>query len=83
MFFGSSGGMMKAAVYEEFYVIYWNSPKLQPFTMPTGGCAVMRQGGNMLKFARKEYCLCLTTLLRRKFKISDVKFWRVFPNGET
>jgi photosystem I subunit 2 len=49
--------------------------------MPTGGAAIMRQGANLLKLARKEQCLALLTQLRTKFKI-DGAIYRVFPNGE-
>lgn len=49
--------------------------------MPTGGAAIMRKGPNLLKLARKEQCLALTTQLRTKFK-SDACFYRVFPSGE-
>lgn len=66
---------------EEFYVITWTAKKEQIFEMPTGGAAIMRQGPNLLKLARKEQCLALTTQLRTKFK-TDACFYRVFPNGE-
>lgn len=66
---------------EEFYVITWNSPKEQIFEMPTGGAAIMREGPNLLKLARKEQCLALGTRLRSKYKI-NYQFYRVFPNGE-
>lgn len=66
---------------EEFYVITWESKKEQIFEMPTGGAAIMRKGPNLLKLARKEHCLALTTQLRTKFK-SDACFYRVFPSGE-
>lgn len=49
--------------------------------MPTGGAAIMRAGPNLLKLARKEQCLALTTQLRSKFK-TDACFYRVFPSGE-
>merc|ERR1712216_825623 len=38
-------------------------------------------GPNLLKLARKEQCLALTTQLRTKFK-TNAQFYRVFPNGE-
>ncbi len=66
---------------EEFHVITWESKKEQIFEMPTGGAAIMRQGPNLLKLARKEQCLALLTQLRTKFKI-DGYIYRVFPNGE-
>ncbi|KAF7837277.1 photosystem I reaction center subunit II, chloroplastic-like [Senna tora] len=68
-------------IFGEFYVITWDSPKEQIFEMPTGGAAIMRQGPNLLKLARKEQCLALGTRLRSKYKIK-YQFYRVFPNGE-
>ena len=62
-------------------MITWEAKKEQIFEMPTGGSAIMRQGPNLLKLARKEQCMALTTQLRTKFKASPV-FYRVFPNGE-
>ncbi|KAL8253825.1 hypothetical protein R6Q59_032046 [Mikania micrantha] len=38
--------------------------KEQIFEMPTGGAAIMREGPNLLKLARKEQCLALGTRLR-------------------
>merc|ERR1712061_108023 len=55
--------------------------KEQIFEMPTGGAAIMREGPNLLKLARKEQCLILTSQLRTKFK-TPACFYRVFPNGE-
>jgi len=49
--------------------------------MPTGGAAIMREGKNLLKLARKEQCLALLNQLRSKFKATG-EFYRVFPNGE-
>ncbi|KAL3507906.1 hypothetical protein ACH5RR_033288 [Cinchona calisaya] len=81
IFAGSTGGLLRKAQVEEFYVITWESPKEQIFEMPTGGAAIMRQGPNLLKLARKEQCLALGTRLRSKYKIR-YQFYRVFPNGE-
>ncbi|XP_010430302.1 PREDICTED: photosystem I reaction center subunit II-1, chloroplastic-like [Camelina sativa] len=81
IFAGSTGGLLRKAQVEEFYVITWNSPKEQIFEMPTGGAAIMREGPNLLKLARKEQCLALGTRLRSKYKIK-YQFYRVFPNGE-
>merc|ERR1719150_682421 len=81
IFGGSTGGLLRKAQVEEFYVITWEAKKEQIFEMPTGGAAIMRQGPNLLKLARKEQCLALTTQLRNKFK-TDACFYRVFPNGE-
>ena len=76
-----AGGLLSQAQVEEFHVITWESKKEQIFEMPTGGAAIMRQGPNLLKLARKEQCLALLTQLRTKFKI-DGFIYRVFPNGE-
>ncbi|XP_072956105.1 photosystem I reaction center subunit II, chloroplastic-like [Typha angustifolia] len=81
IFAGSTGGLLRKAQVEEFYVITWTSPKEQVFEMPTGGAAIMREGPNLLKLARKEQCLALGTRLRSKYKI-NYQFYRVFPNGE-
>merc|ERR550537_1482481 len=81
IFGGSTGGLLRKAQVEEFYVITWDAKKEQIFEMPTGGSALMRQGPNLLKLARKEQCLALTSQLRAKFK-TNACFFRVFPNGE-
>ncbi|XP_068653303.1 photosystem I reaction center subunit II, chloroplastic-like [Aristolochia californica] len=81
IFGGSTEGLLRKAQVEEFYVITWDSPKEQIFEMPTAGAAIMRQGPNLLKLARKEQCLALGTRLRSKYKI-NYQFYRVFPNGE-
>ncbi|KAF7146829.1 hypothetical protein RHSIM_Rhsim04G0206400 [Rhododendron simsii] len=81
IFGGSTGGLLRKAQVEEFYAITWESPTEQIFEMPTGGAAIMRQGPNLLKLARKEQCLALGTRLRSKYKIK-YQFYRVFPNGE-
>lgn len=81
IFGGSTGGLLRKAQVEEFYVITWESGKEQIFELPTGGAAIMRLGPNLLKLARKEQCLALGSRLRSKFKI-DYQFYRVFPNGE-
>ncbi|WIA09410.1 hypothetical protein OEZ85_008815 [Tetradesmus obliquus] len=81
IFGGSTGGLLRKAQVEEFYVITWESNKEQIFEMPTGGAAIMRKGPNLLKFARKEQCLALTTQLRTKYKFTPC-FYRVYPSGE-
>merc|ERR1739848_110924 len=81
IFGGSTGGLLRKAQVEEFYVITWDSKKEQIFEMPTGGAAIMRQGPNLLKLARKELCQALLMQLRTKFK-TDACYYRVFPNGE-
>ncbi|MBF2007979.1 MAG: photosystem I reaction center subunit II [Chlorogloeopsis fritschii C42_A2020_084] len=82
IFGGSTGGLLKKAEVEEKYAITWTSPKEQVFEMPTGGAAKMRQGQNLLYLARKEQCIALGGQLR-KFKITDYKIYRIYPNGET
>ncbi|KAL4365732.1 hypothetical protein AHAS_Ahas07G0135500 [Arachis hypogaea] len=59
IFGGSTGGLLRKAQVEEFYAITWDFSKEQIFEMPTGGAAIMRQGSNLLKLARKEQCLAL------------------------
>jgi photosystem I subunit 2 len=83
IFGGSTGGLLTKALVEEKYAITWTSPKEQVFEMPTGGAAVMREGENLLYLARKEQCIALGgQQLRAKFKITDYKIYRVFPNGD-
>mmetsp|Transcript_31048 Transcript_31048/g.68917 ORF Transcript_31048/g.68917 Transcript_31048/m.68917 type:complete len:192 (+) Transcript_31048:79-654(+) len=81
IFGGSTGGLLRKAQVEEFYVITWEAKKEQIFEMPTGGAAIMRKGPNLLKLAKKEQCLALTTQLRTKFKLEPC-FYRVFPDGK-
>ncbi|KAF5831045.1 photosystem I reaction center subunit II [Dunaliella salina] len=81
IFGGSTGGLLRKAQVEEFYVTTWESPKEQIFEMPTGGAAIMRKGPNLLKLARKEHCLALTTQLRTKFRMSPC-FYRVYADGK-
>merc|ERR1719329_1367292 len=50
----STGGLMRKAQVEEFYVITWEAKKEHIFEAPSGGAAIMRQGPNLLKLARKE-----------------------------
>ncbi|KAL6753372.1 PsaD-domain-containing protein [Haematococcus lacustris] len=81
IFGGSTGGLLRKAQVEEFYVMTWEAKKEQIFEMPTGGAAIMRKGPNLLKFARKEQCMALTLQLRTKFKLEPC-FYRVFPDGK-
>merc|ERR1711977_657257 len=81
IFGGSTGGLLRKAQVEEFYVITWDAKKEQIFELPTGGAAVMRAGPNLLKLARKEQCLSLTSLLRSKFK-SKACIYRLSPTGD-
>ncbi|MBW4449720.1 MAG: photosystem I reaction center subunit II [Spirirestis rafaelensis WJT71-NPBG6] len=81
IFGGSTGGLLTKAYVEEMYAITWTSPKEQVFEMPTGGAAIMHQGENLLYLARKEYGIAFGGQLR-KFKITDYKIYRIYPNGE-
>jgi photosystem I subunit 2 len=87
-FGGSTGGWLQAAETEEKYVMTWtnSSTKITPeeniFVMPTGGAAIMKQGPNLVYFARKEQCLALGKQLRTDFKINDYRIFRLFPSGE-
>ena len=46
----------------------WNNERKKPavedniFEMPTGGAAIMKDGPNLVYFARKEQCLALETV---------------------
>ena len=60
-FGGSTGGLLRKAQVEEFYVLTWTAKKEAIFEMPTGGAAVMNEGKNLLKLARKEQCLAVSS----------------------
>jgi photosystem I subunit 2 len=87
-FGGSTGGWLNAAETEEKYIITWTNDTKKIsiedniFEMPTGGAAIMRQGQNLVYFARKEQCLALGKQLRSNFKINDYRIFRVLPSGE-
>ena len=87
-FGGSTGGWLQAAEKEEKYVMTWTTNRKKPaqedniFEMPTGGAAVMKQGPNLVYFARKEQCLALGKQLRTSFKINDYRVFRLLPSGE-
>jgi photosystem I subunit 2 len=87
-FGGSTGGWLQAAETEEKYVMTWtnsttkSTPEENIFEMPTGGAAIMKQGPNLVYFARKEQCLALGKQLRTDFKINDYRIFRLFPSGE-
>ena len=86
-FGGSTGGWLQAAETEEKYVITWtNERKVEQekniFEMPTGGAAIMKEGPNLVYFARKEQCLALGKNLRTNFKINDYRIFRLLPSGE-
>jgi photosystem I subunit 2 len=52
------------------------------FEMPTGGAAIMKEGPNLVYFARKEQGLALGKQLRTNFKINDYRIFRLLPSGE-
>jgi len=81
IFGGSTGGLLRKAQVEEFYVLTWEAKKEVIFEMPTGGAAIMRKGPNLLKLARKEQCLALLNSFRAKLKLNGC-IYRVFPSGE-
>jgi photosystem I subunit II len=84
-FGGSTGGWLEAAETEEKYVMTWTNAdkaKSNIFEMPTGGAAIMKDGPNLVYFARKEQCLALGKQLRTNFKINDYRVFRLFPSGE-
>ena len=87
-FGGSTGGLLQAAETEEKYVMTWTNKRKKPaqedniFEMPTGGAAIMKEGPNLVYFARKEQCLALGKQLRTKFKINDYRVFRLLPSGE-
>jgi len=81
-FGGSTGGWLRSAEIEEKYAITWTGKMQQIFEMPTGGSAIMAKGDNLLYLAKKEQCLALSVQLKKQFKISDFKIYRIFPNGE-
>ena len=87
-FGGSTGGWLQAAETEEKYVMTWTNKRKKPaqedniFEMPTGGAAIMKEGPNLVYFARKEQCLALGKQLRTKFKINDYRVFRLLPSGE-
>ncbi len=85
-FGGSTGGYLQSAELEEKYIITWtakvDSEENRIFEMPTGGAAIMKQGPNIVYFAKKEQCLALGKQLNTNFKIKDYRIFRLFANGE-
>jgi photosystem I subunit 2 len=86
-FGGSTGGWLEAAETEEKYVMTWVNDKRKTteeciFEMPTGGAAIMKQGPNLVYFARKEQCLALGKQLRTDYKLNDYRIFRLLPSGE-
>lgn len=60
-------------------MITWEAKKEQIFEMPTGGAAIMNEGPNLLKLARKEQCLALLSVLRSKFKTNGAIYRHAPP----
>jgi photosystem I subunit 2 len=83
-FGGSTGGWLQAAETEEKYILTWTNDKKKKliFELPTGGAAIMKEGPNLVYFARKEQGLALGKQLRNDFKINDYRIFRVLPSGE-
>jgi photosystem I subunit 2 len=83
-FLGNTTGWLSSAEKEEKYLISWtNSTENEIlFEIPTGGCAKMKKGFNLIYFARKEQCLALGKDLKSKFKINDYRIFRIFPTSE-
>ena len=87
-FGGSTGGWLEAAETEEKYILTWTNDRNKSaakdniFEMPTGGAAIMKQGANLIYFARKEQALALGKNLRTTFKINDYRIFRLLPSGE-
>ena len=59
----------------------WTNNRKKPaqedniFEMPTGGAAIMKQGPNLVYFARKEQCLALGKQLRTNSKLMIIEFF--------
>ena len=87
-FGGSTGGWLQAAETEEKYIITWTNDRKKTlveeniFELPTGGAAIMKDGPNLVYFARKEQGLALGKQLRSNFKINDYRIFRLLPSGE-
>jgi photosystem I subunit 2 len=83
-FEGNTGGWLKSAETEEKYVLTWTNLKNENFIfeMPTGGAASMREGKNLVYFARKEQALALARQLKNNWKITNYRIFRLFPTGE-
>jgi photosystem I subunit 2 len=87
-FGGNTGGWLRSGEYEEKYIMFWTNnrktetPEENIFELPTGGAAIMRQGKNIVYFARKEQCLALGKQLRTNFKITDYLIFRLLPSSE-
>ena len=63
----------------------WTNNRKKPaqedniFEMPTGGAAIMKQGPNLVYFARKEQCLALGKQLRKRLKLMIIEFLDCYP----
>jgi photosystem I subunit 2 len=82
-FSGSTGGCLEAAQVEETYLLTWlNETGCRSFELPTGGVFFMKEGRNLISFAKKEQCLALGFQLRELLKILNYQVFRIFPNKE-
>jgi len=82
-FSSSTGGCLEAAQTEETYLLTWlNETGCRSFELPTGGVFSMKEGRNLISFAKKEQCLALGFQLRELLKILNYQVFRVFPNNE-
>mmetsp|Transcript_15576 Transcript_15576/g.37010 ORF Transcript_15576/g.37010 Transcript_15576/m.37010 type:complete len:93 (-) Transcript_15576:221-499(-) len=57
-FGGNTGGWLKAGETEEKYAMTWTGKDEKIFEMPTGGAAIMKQGENLVYFAKKRAMSC-------------------------
>jgi len=58
IFGGSTGGLLRKAQVEEFYVITWESPKEQIFEMPTGMMFLLFRNFSSLLYANARNGVC-------------------------
>jgi len=63
IFGGSTGGLLRKAQVEEFYVITWESPKEQIFEMPTGMMLLFRNFSSLLYANTRMGSVGLCTLV--------------------
>ncbi|KAL0393079.1 UNVERIFIED_CONTAM: Photosystem I reaction center subunit II, chloroplastic [Sesamum radiatum] len=81
IFSGSTGGLLRKAQVEEFYVITWDSSKEQMFEMPTGGVAIMRQGPQLAETDPERAVSGAGD--EAEIQVQDqVPVYKCFPNGE-
>lgn len=67
---GNTGGLLRPLVASgRYYELIWTAEKEMIFEIPTGGAYLMREGTNLLQFAKKEQCYAVGKELRTKFRI--------------